>query len=136
MGEKIVTVYSYTTTAEANLYRTVLEAQGIPAFVADENLIGINFLYSLALGGVRLQVLESDLEAVREILKLDANIESKPGDWGNCPKCNSQNVIRAKDLNRDQKLIWVILTFVVSMIPLFPNKQYLRCEDCGKSWSL
>ena len=54
----LTTVARYSLPYEAHLARARLESEGIPAFVADEHTINMQWLYSDALGGVRLQVPE------------------------------------------------------------------------------
>ncbi len=47
----------------------MLEDVGIPVFVKDEFTILMNPLFSNAVGGIKLQVLEEDLEKASEVLK-------------------------------------------------------------------
>ncbi len=46
-----------------------LEADGIECFVRDEHTITAIPVYDIALGGIKLQVREQDVEAAKEILK-------------------------------------------------------------------
>lgn len=46
-----------------------LEADGIECFVRDEHTITTIPIYDIALGGIKLQVQEKDVEAAKEILK-------------------------------------------------------------------
>jgi hypothetical protein len=67
MTDELITIARYSTPHEAQLAKSVLDAAGILAFVADEHTITMNWLYSNALGGVKLQVpasLASEAEAV------------------------------------------------------------------------
>jgi hypothetical protein len=59
MTETLVTIGRYSTPYEANMVMSQLESAGLPAFIADEYTIGMNWLYSNALGGVKVQVPES-----------------------------------------------------------------------------
>ena len=45
-----------------------LQANGVPAFVADANLVQTNMLLSIAVGGVRLQVPEAKFVEAEAIL--------------------------------------------------------------------
>jgi hypothetical protein len=66
LTENIVTLVRFSTGWEAQIARGQLQANGIPAFVADESAV-------TALGGsfgIRLQVRASDLDRAREILDL------------------------------------------------------------------
>jgi hypothetical protein len=71
---RMVTIKRYLVPSQAGLDKSVLDAEGIPAFVADENSAAL--VYGTVLGGVRLQVQDEDVDRAREILsKLD---ESNP----------------------------------------------------------
>jgi hypothetical protein len=64
--ESLVTVGLFPTPFEAGLARAHLEAEGIRAFIADENFI---HLYGpLATDGVKLQVREDDAPRARQLL--------------------------------------------------------------------
>jgi len=65
---KFVTVFTYTYVYEGAIIRSRLESEGIRCFVKDE-LMAQNIIYSNAIGGIQLQVMESDLPRAIEILK-------------------------------------------------------------------
>lgn len=64
----LVTIASYSMPYEAHIAKSRLDSEGIPAFMADEHTINMQWLYSNALGGVKLQVPEPYAEAAIEIL--------------------------------------------------------------------
>ena len=66
---RLVTVRRYRDLAEAYVGRSLLESAGIPAWIADENLVRMDWFYSNLVGGMRLQVDERDEAAAREILE-------------------------------------------------------------------
>ncbi len=66
--DEIVTIASFYHPPEAQLLSAKLKSAGIPSFVADENLV--NWVYSYAIGGVRLQVFKSDVSRARKVLGL------------------------------------------------------------------
>ena len=53
---------------EALFLQSVLDAAGIDATIPDEHTLGVQPLYSNALGGVRLLVRAEDLERASEVL--------------------------------------------------------------------
>jgi hypothetical protein len=65
---KLITVATYWLPYEADIARALLESEGIATFVADEHLIHMNWLYSNAIGGIKIQIAEPDVELAREIL--------------------------------------------------------------------
>ena len=66
--EKLVTVATYNFPAEADVQRLLLEQEGIQTFLADGNLVGMDWLYSNAVGGVKIQVAASDADRAMTIL--------------------------------------------------------------------
>ncbi len=74
---RLVTIARYSWPYEADLAKAHLQAAGIMAFVTDEFLVNLNWLYSNAVGGVRLQVPEEDADAARELLKQDLSSEAE-----------------------------------------------------------
>ena len=51
--------------------------EGITAFVADEHLVTMNWLYSNAVGGVRLRVLAEDVEPALPLLEWQQSSHSR-----------------------------------------------------------
>jgi hypothetical protein len=68
MDEPLTTVGVFSTPVEAELARNQLEEQGIPAVIMDAEAVGMLFHASGALGGVKVQVVESDAERARAVL--------------------------------------------------------------------
>lgn len=64
-----ITVLTFYYSHQTAIIRGRLEAEGIECFIKDELTAQVNPLYSNAIGGVKLQVRESDLEKAIEILK-------------------------------------------------------------------
>ena len=73
----LVTLRTYRNPVDAEVAKTKLESAGIPAHLIDENLAAI---YSGVVGGVRVQVAQSDLELARQVLREDhsADLASIP----------------------------------------------------------
>lgn len=67
--EPMVTVAVYDTPYVAGLAKSELESYDIPVFLADEYTIGVNVLYSNALGGIKVKVPESFAEDASRILR-------------------------------------------------------------------
>lgn len=65
---ELATVRSYRDPVSAHVARAMLDEAGIPSFVWDEHLINVQWLYSTALGGAKLEVACRDLERAAAIL--------------------------------------------------------------------
>ncbi|MDG5499448.1 DUF2007 domain-containing protein [Marinobacter sp. BGYM27] len=66
-----VTIARYSLPFEAHVARARLESEGIDALVMDEHTINMQWLYSDAMGGVRLQVDEAYCQRAESILNED-----------------------------------------------------------------
>jgi len=65
--DDIVTFETFYDPMLAEIIRTKLEANGIPCFLADENMGTIYPAYNQGGGGIKLKVFARDLEKCKEI---------------------------------------------------------------------
>ena len=65
----LITIASFDHPIHANLAKTRLEAEGIDCVLTNEHFAGLNWVWPLAVGGVGLQVRESDAERAADILE-------------------------------------------------------------------
>ncbi len=114
----MVTIDKYHSVDDAHLARMKLEGSGVHVFLADDAMIGINWAYSFAIGGVRLQVRNEDQARALEVLNLS------PSEEGiiSCPKCGSQNINFRKIT-----IPWALIGLGV-LIPIPSSK--INCLDC------
>ena len=63
------TLASFNLPIDAYLLRARLEGSGITAYVRDENLVTLDWLYSNAVGGVKVDVTDEDFEKALEIMQ-------------------------------------------------------------------
>ncbi|WP_299702575.1 DUF2007 domain-containing protein [uncultured Pontibacter sp.] len=137
MAERLITVATFSQPTEAHILKGRLEAEGIPCFLGDEHIIAAQPLYSVAVGGVKLQVTEGDVEEALEMLAriqggtseyiLDDNIElASPTqvyhDVEICPICESKNISTKGFFGG---VLGITLPFV--------SRRY-GCHDCGYTW--
>ena len=104
-----------------------LEEAGIKAFIPDQHTSLIQPLYSGAIGGIRVQIHEIDLDQARDLLGA-----SKPNvDKGifQCPKCSSDSV----EYENVSKRSAFLSLFLVNM-PFTWFKRKCTCKDCGHKW--
>lgn len=64
-----ITLKTFTFPSEAYILRSRLESEGIECFIKDELTIQSNSLNSNAIGGVKLQVKQSEIENAILVLK-------------------------------------------------------------------
>ena len=65
----LITLKTFEYPLEVTLLKGMLEEAGISVYVKDEFTILMNPLYSNAIGGIKLQVLVSDLDQAILVLK-------------------------------------------------------------------
>ncbi len=68
-GNKLVTVKTFVFSHEIGIAQSLLESEGIYCFVQDELTSQVHPFISTAIGGVKLQVMEDDVERAVRILK-------------------------------------------------------------------
>jgi hypothetical protein len=125
----VTTIATFSKPEEAHLLRTRFEAVGLPAFVQDENIVQLNWLYSNAIGGVRVQVPDTDAAAAREFLAADAPQPSPGADDIPCPACGSHRTAPDETFRRLAFLSILLLQF-----PAVCPRGRWRCMDCRHSF--
>jgi hypothetical protein len=115
---------------EAQIARSSLEAAGIPAVVADEHTINMQWLYSDALGGVKVLVPVAFEEEAKQILATDFSqaVEEAVGETGlTCSACGSSELEPFTKGKRSAFVVFLLLGF-----PFFFYKHGYRCIECGE----
>ena len=133
---RLVTVRRYRDLAEAYVGRSLLESADIPAWIADENLVRMDWFYSNLVGGMRLQVDERDEAAAREILEAGGPGTITYGQEESyvqptCPKCGSAEITLGGGTERGRSLV----ALYVLAIPVPPREAAWHCEACGAQWA-
>ncbi|CAH0529431.1 DUF2007 domain-containing protein [Vibrio hippocampi] len=129
----MIVVARFSFPHEAHIAKANLESAGIKSFVADEYTVNTQWLYSNAIGGVRLMVSEDDLEDATEILTSDFSecLENHSEAIGEkqdiCPHCGSSDLSAHTQGKRPAFLVFILLGF-----PLFFYKQGYQCNQCGE----
>lgn len=125
----MLTVATFSKPEEAHLLRMRLEAGGIPAFVQDENMVQMNWLYSNAIGGVRVQIREEDVSQAKELLNQECPV-LEDALIVQCPFCSSAET-QVDELPRR----FSFLSLLLFNFPLLFSKNRYRCRNCGKVWN-
>ncbi len=89
------TIANFLQPDEAQLLKMRLEARGIPAVLQDENITQLNPWRMWAMGGVRVQVADEDLEAAQIFLEQErsegTNLNPIPDSEGaSCLSCGME----------------------------------------------
>lgn len=144
--ERLVKIATFSHAIEAHLHRTKLESEGIHSFVTDEYMVTTQWLYSTALGGVKLWVRESDVEKAQQILKSIPKQNPESGVTNNgdelCPRCGSPDIHYETFNLRPLFISWIIIGLFFSPtvqgsiggFPLPFTKKKWKCKNCGHEW--
>jgi hypothetical protein len=133
----LVTVAAFSRPFEAQFAKARLEAHGIAAMIRDEYTVSMNWLWSNAIGGVKVQVAARDLDAARVILSVDATedlgeeIESDPSF--RCPACGSTHTDYVPRREPWYRLLWGAVILLLSL-PAPASSNEMICRDCGHTW--
>ena len=136
--EELVTLSSFESGFQANLFKAKLADEGIESYVFDENVITLNPFYNLALGGIRVKVKNTDLQRAQVILN---SVNNQPqtnfeGEIIKCPNCNSSkiksNLLAIRSVRSFFAFIFSIITFTW---PLYYDRLYY-CLDCKKDFKI
>ncbi len=121
---------------EAELVCARLEAAGIAARLADQNVVRLDWFMAQAVGGVKVLVEAEQVEAAEALLAQPlevaevglATAEDQPGE-ARCPRCGTANLAFER---------WSRAGFVGSLLVLgfpipIPQKRW-RCSRCQGEW--
>lgn len=120
---QVITTYSHPQ--EAHLALSRLEGNGVAGRVWDDEIVGLIWMYSAAVGGVKLVVATEDVERAREILELPP---VAPGMFS-CPRCKSDHV-KIRELN----LFTAICLGLGFILPL--KSKTVDCLECNHAFPL
>jgi hypothetical protein len=134
----LVVVRAYSQPHEAYLAQSALEAAGIRSTLADDHIVATNWLWSNAVGGVKVLVASEDTAAAKAVLDVPAEVDagaipesSRLTDVDGCPRCGSRDV---RPFTAGRRLS--VLSWILAGLPLFPVRRRMRCEGCGKQFRL
>jgi hypothetical protein len=130
---EVIAIRRYRDIPAALLAKSILDSAGIENFLTDVNTVRMDWLWSNALGGVRLFVKDSDSSAAEELLNqsFQDSFEVEGQErftQPRCPICQSFDV-SYKGLHKRIAYASIMLQFP---IPL--SRLGWRCASCGHIW--
>jgi Putative prokaryotic signal transducing protein len=130
---KLVTLRQFRDLPEALMAKGALESAGIESFLADDNMVRLDWFLSNLIGGIKIKVKPEDLEAAQQILDqpIPAGFEVEGvGDYQqpSCPRCGSLDVT-FQQLNQPVAYgsAWLRLPFPV-------HYKAWHCRACDNEW--
>jgi hypothetical protein len=138
MEDKIIVYSTYYNPIEANIIKSRLEDSDIPCFLTDENISTIQPLYNQAVGGVKLNIFEKDIERINALLQEEIIFEDEPAvseedEPVACPNCKATNVSYGQ-ATKSRFSWWVTLLSLIFFIYPFKAKNCYHCYQCGNEF--
>jgi hypothetical protein len=124
--EPLVTIATFDTPLKADLFASRLEADGVECFIADAETIGLNGLLAGAVGGVKVQVRESQGRRAAAIFQSQTSRSAVPP----CPRCGSTDVQR----QGLPLLASLLIVFTLGILALF-FPIFWSCRGCAHRWT-
>jgi hypothetical protein len=123
----------YRDLTEALVAKSILDSAGIESFLADDNLVRMDWLYSNLIGGVKLLVRPQDADAANELLDESAPAQFDVEGLGayqqpQCPKCGSM------DVSDNLQNRYVKAAGFIAGLPLKSTRPGWSCTSCGNNW--
>lgn len=118
---------------EALLAKGSLDSAGIQAFLADDNTVRVDWLWSNLLGGVKLLVDAENVDAANEILNQPIPESFDAGDieeyeQPRCPQCGSLDV-SFEELDKA-----IAFGSLLVGLPLPIHRKGWLCHSCKHAW--
>jgi len=121
--------------------RAALESHGYSVFLRDEHIVSIDWLYSQAVGGIKLIVFDAPPDEAREALAVAApdvfddlpEMHLPPTPYDVCPKCGSEDVEPSASVNRIKALSLLFFIFIL-LVPFTAHWESMSCRSCGHTW--
>ena len=135
MSDDLITLWRYRDLPEALIAHSKLDAEGFDCFLADDNIVRLNWFISNAVGGVRLRVREDDCASALEVLAQEIPVSFTAEEVGEeyqqpaCPKCSSLDVV-FETMNRG---IALVALWLFSFPVPIPRRSW-KCQDCRNRW--
>lgn len=125
---KWIVIASYSYPYEAQIAKARLISVGIPVFIENEHTINMNWLYSNALGGVRIAVSEDHIDDSIFLINHDfsQDVDEEFDQLiRRCPKCDSHLIEPYTQGKRSAFLLFAIIGF-----PLYHYEHGYQCQQC------
>jgi hypothetical protein len=129
----LVTIRQFRDLPEALLAKGCLESAGIECFLADENLVRLDWFISNLIGGIKINVRPADAENARKLLGgpiLEGLYVQGIGlyEQPRCPKCRSLDV-SFQELDRPIAYMSAFLR-----VPIPVQRPAWHCHECDAEW--
>lgn len=125
-----ITLRTFSNPMDAHLLKGKLESEGIWCEVHNENATA----YAPTPDGIKLVILEKDIEKAREFINQSAHhLRDKKRIPLQCPHCNSTRYEVSSKWLRQIPLLYTIVNSLQHII-LGHSKSSIRCKYCSRKF--
>jgi len=130
----LVLLRRFRDLPEALLAKGKLDSSEVPSFLVDDNTVRMDWLWSNAIGGVKILVEAEDFSQAAKLLNepipegLDFQ-ESETYAQPRCPKCQSL------DINFEELYKPLAFSSLFVSFPLPVHREGWICNECGHIWN-
>lgn len=121
------TVDRFFHPTDAHIAAGKLDSEGIPVFLLGINHASANWLISIALGGIRLQVPAIHVDDARQLLTQIGEL-SEYGE-SECPECAGSDTTV---MSNSWKIAFLAVNLFNFPLPWQSNRRH--CQSCGAEW--
>ncbi|MEO0333074.1 MAG: DUF2007 domain-containing protein, partial [Bacteroidota bacterium] len=101
--------------------------ENITCFLFDENIVELNPLYNITVGGVKLKIDKADLDEATTIIE---EITNDQGEIIQCPNCQSEDIYSGfKSMKGARGVLSAITSFLFMVFPIYYKTVY-KCKSC------
>jgi len=138
----VETVATYPDLISAQLAQSLLDAEGIDSTIPEENIAGIDWQWSTALQGIRLQVDASDVDPALALLSIRPGLTEEDyaaeihtaEEQECCPHCGSE-LMGSQRWRRRGKALTMLAPILLLLWPLLVAfGPRFECTHCGRLW--
>jgi hypothetical protein len=132
-----LTLRTYDSLINAEIDFAKLRDEDLRVFMNNRNTANILPHYSLAIGGIKIQIHKDDLEKGLEAISFEINNEQDVDELFDntsaqdklvCPSCGSPNYFREKSM------LAGLFFFLLAVVPVSIPKNINHCSKCAHRW--
>lgn len=133
---ELITLKTFDNFIDAHLLKAKLESEDIRCYLFDENMVGLNPLFNLMVGGIKVKINASDLDRATQIIKEteQAALTNDQGEVIHCPGCGSEELYSGfKSMKGTKGILSAITSFLLLVFPIYYQTVY-KCKKCGNEF--
>ncbi len=133
---ELITIKTFDNVIEAHMMKSKLESENVMCFLFDENIVGLNPLFNITVGGIKLKINKRDIDKATKIIE-EATMSSLINDQGKIikyPNCNSEDLYSGfKSMKGIKGVLSAIISFLLMVFPIYYKTVY-KCKVCGNEF--